>query len=57
MVVVQIRAIDFFKIAKASGHPVDDVIKAWDGKEYIISSDLEDYLRSWSDRIHRGVTK
>ena len=28
MTIVLIRAIDFFKIAKASGHSVDDVIKA-----------------------------
>lgn len=53
MTIVLIRAIDFFKIAKASGHSVDDVIKSWDGKEHIMSDDLEDYLRSWSDRIRK----
>ena len=55
MAVVQIRAIDFFKIAKAVGRPVDDVIKAWDGREFISIDTLSDYLRNWKDRIKNGT--
>lgn len=46
-----IRGIDFFKIAKMAKVSVDDVMKAWDGKEYIPKDSFEDYMRSWPDRI------
>lgn len=48
---VMVRSIDFFKIAKKAKVPIDDVVKAWDGEEYIPEYRFEDYMRSWSDRI------
>ena len=48
---IVVRGIDFFKIAKMAKVSVDDVMKAWDGKEYIPKDSFEDYMRSWSDRI------
>lgn len=46
-----VRGIDFFKIAKAMNVSVDDVIRAWDGKEYIPEDSFEDNMRSWANRI------